>query len=111
MPAQRDGETWTAFRQAAIAQGVSVAGYLGRFVEAEVRRRAGRRAAGVSVDLGEREQALAALAEVRASIDELDHIAGRPARAVTAHGGSWADVGTSLRLSAQGARSAYDSQG
>jgi hypothetical protein len=103
-------ETWTAFRQAAIAQGVSVAGYLGRLVEAEVRRRAARRVAGVSRDLGERDQALAALAEVRASIDELDHIAGRLARAATANGGSWADVGSSLRLSAEAARRAYGSQ-
>lgn len=98
-------ETWTAFRQAALAQGMSVAAYPGRLVEAEVGRRAGREVAGVSVDLAEPDQALAALAEVRASIDELDHIAGRLARAATAHGGSWADVGSSLRLSAEAARS------
>jgi hypothetical protein len=103
-------ETWTSFRQAAIAQGVSVAAYLGRLVEAEVGRRVGRQVAGVSVDLGERDQALAALAEVRASIDELDHIAGRLARAANAHGASWADVGSSLRLGAEAARSAYESQ-
>ena len=102
-------ETWTAFRQAAIAQGVSVAAYLGRLVEAEVRRRASREVAGVSVELAEPDQALAALAEVRASIDELDHSAGRLARAATAHGGTWGDVGSSLRLSAEAARRAYES--
>lgn len=101
-------ETWTAFRQAALAQGVSVAAYLGRLVDAEVRRRAGRQVAGVSVDLAEPEQALAALAEVRASIDELDHIAGRLARSASAHGASWADVGSSLRLSGDAAQRAYE---
>lgn len=104
-------DTWTAFRQAALAQGVSVAAYLGRLVETEVRRRAGRQVAGVSLDLAEPDQALAALAEVRASIDELDHIAGRLARAATAHGGAWADVGSSLRLSTEAARRAYGSHG
>lgn len=81
----------------------------GPLVEAEVRRRAAREVAGVSVELSEPDQALAALAEVRASIDELDHIAGRLARAATVHGGTWADVGSSLRLSAEAARRAYES--
>ena len=36
----------------------------------------------------EEEQALAALGAVRASIDELDAIAGRLARSAVAHGGS-----------------------
>jgi hypothetical protein len=100
-------ETWTAFRQAALAQGVSVAAYLGRLVEAEVARREGRKVAGVSIELPEPDQALAALAEVRASIDELDGIAGRLARSAAAHEASWTDVGSSLRMSADQARRAY----
>ncbi len=58
------------------------------------------------------DQAVAALAEVRASIDELEAIAGRLARSAVAHGGSWADVATSLRIGADQARAAYrdDSQ-
>jgi hypothetical protein len=70
-------ETWMSFRHAALTQGVSVAAYLGRLVEREVQRRATREIAGVSLDAPEPDQALAALAEVRASIDELDRIAGR----------------------------------
>jgi hypothetical protein len=100
-------ETWTAFRQAALAQGVSVAAYLGRLVEAEVRRREGREVAGVSLDAPEPDQALAALAEVRASIDELDGIAGRLARSAAAIGARWEDIGSSLRLTANQARRAY----
>ena len=101
-------ETWIAFRQAALTQGVSVAAYLGRLVEREVRRRDKREVAGVSMDAPEPDQALAALAEVRASIDELDRIAGRLARSATAHGGSWNDVAAALRLSREHARRAYE---
>ena len=97
-----------AFRQAALSQGLSVAAYLGRLVEREVRRREKREVAGVSVDAPEPDQALAALAEVRASIDELDRIAGRLARSATEHGGSWSDVATSLRLSPEDARRTYE---
>src|SRR3954469_5630744 len=93
-----------AFRQAALTQGVSVAAYLGRLVEREVHRRTDRKVARVSLEAPEPDQALAALAEVRASIDELDEIAGRLARSATAHGASWEDVGSSLRLNAQQAR-------
>ena len=53
------------------------------------------------------EQAVGALAEVRASIDELDAIADRLARSAIAHGGSWADVASSLRLERDQARAAY----
>ena len=97
-----------AFRQAALSQGVSVAAYLGRLVEREVRRREKREVAGVSGDAPEPDQALAALAEVRASIEELDRIAGRLARSATEHGGSWSDVATSLRLSPEEARRTYE---
>jgi hypothetical protein len=55
----------------------------------------------------EGEQALAALAAVRASIDELDAIAGRLARSAVAHGGSWDDVAGSLRLDPDCAKAAY----
>ena len=103
-------DTWTAFRQAALAQGISVAAYLGRLVEAEVARRQDNAIAGVSLELNQADQALVALAEVRASIDELDGIAGRLARSATAHGGSWKDIGSSLRVSAEQARSAYHRQ-
>ncbi|HTE61790.1 MAG TPA: hypothetical protein VK631_15665, partial [Solirubrobacteraceae bacterium] len=69
--------------------------------------REGRNVAGVSLAAPEPDQALAALAEVRASIDELDGIAGRLARSATAHGAPWKDVGSSLRMSADQARRAY----
>lgn len=101
-------DTWTTFRQAALTQGISVAAYLGRLVEREVGRRQGRDVAGVSLDVPEPDQALAALAEVRASIDELDQIAGRLARSATAHGASWGDVASSLRLRPDQARRAYE---
>jgi hypothetical protein len=85
-------ETWTAFRGAALTQGISVAGYLGRLVEAEVGRRQMRRVAGVRLDDPPAEQALQALAEARASIDELDGIACRRSGAssctLTSMGGS-----------------------
>jgi hypothetical protein len=100
-------ETWLAFRSAALAQGISVAAYLGRLVDAEVRRRDGRPVAGVDVEAAPAEQALLALAEVRASIDELDAITGRLARSAAEHGGSWRDVATSLRITAEQARAAY----
>jgi hypothetical protein len=80
-----------------LAQGISVAAYLGRLVDAEVRRRGGRPVSGVDAGAPPAEQAIFALAEVRASIDELDGIAGRLARAAIEHGGAWHDVASSLR--------------
>ncbi len=53
------------------------------------------------------EQAITALAEVRASIDELDQIAARLARSAIEHGGSWSDVASALRLDEARARKAY----
>jgi hypothetical protein len=93
-----DDESWITFRQAALARGISVSAYLGRLVEAELKRRAGRAVAGVEPGAPTEEQALAALAEVRASIDELDDIAGRLARSAVAHGDSWEDVAGALRI-------------
>lgn len=77
-------------------------------MERELGRRAERPLAETGVDTPERDLALTALAEVRASIDELDAIAGRLARSAVAHGGSWRDVGSALRLKPGEARAAYD---
>jgi len=51
----------------------------------------------------------AALAAVRASIDELDAIAGRLAGAAVAHGGSWDEVAGRLRIDPARAEAAYGS--
>jgi hypothetical protein len=102
-----DDETWRRFRQAALARDASIAAYLGDLVERELRRRGGRQIADVSVDQPPRDQAVVALADVRQAIDDLDKIAGRLARSAIAHGGSWSDVGSKLRLSAEDARRAY----
>ena len=101
-------ETWLEFRRAALAQGISIAAYLGRLVDAEVGRRSDRSVAHLDPDAPAPDQAVTALTEVRAAIDELDAIAGRLARSAVAHGGSWEDVASSLRLSSAQARSAYD---
>jgi hypothetical protein len=102
-----DDETWRAFRQAALARGITVAAYLGKLVESELRRRKANPLAVADVDQPETDQALAALAAVRSAIDELDDIAGRLARSAVEHGGSWEDVASSLRLSPDAARRAY----
>ena len=103
-----DEETWQAFRQAALARGIPVSAYLGQLVQREVARRRGTSAAGVDMALPAPDQALLALEAVRASIDDLDDIAGRLARSATEHGGSWEDVGSSLRMSSEAARTAYE---
>lgn len=64
--------------------------------------------AAVGPDAREAEQAIAALVDVRASIGELDDIAGRLARSATAHGASWSDVARSLGLDIEQAKSAYE---
>jgi hypothetical protein len=102
-----DDELWTAFRQAALARGISVSAYLAKLVEAELKRRSGRAVAAVEPEAPAGEQALAALAEVRASIAELDQIAGRLARAAIDHGGSWNDVASALRIDRAQAEAAY----
>src|SRR4051794_40735585 len=103
-----DDERWVAFRQAALARGISVSSYLGKLVEAELKRRSGRAVAGVEPEAPADEQAIVALAEVRASIDELDEIAARLARSAVEHGGSWADVASALRINETQARTAYE---
>jgi hypothetical protein len=102
-----DDETWVAFRQAALARGTSVSAYLGILVEAELKRRGGRAVAGVEPEAPAEEQALAALTEVRASIGELDDIAGRLARSAVAHRASWEDVAGALRIDPAQAARAY----
>jgi hypothetical protein len=102
-----DDERWVAFRQAALARGVSVSAYLGMLVEAELKRRGGRAVEGLEPKAPDGEQAIAALVEVRMSIDELDQIAGRLARSAVDHGGSWSDVASSLRIDRAQAQKAY----
>lgn len=102
-----DDSTWRTFRQVALDRETPVSAYLGRLVEAELRRRHALPVAGVAVEDDPTAGALAALETVRLSIDELDHIAGRLARSALAHGGSWDEVGSSLRVSASAARDAY----
>src|SRR3954453_19704591 len=97
-------ELWRAFRQAGLAQGISVSTYLARLVEAELKRRRGRPVAAVDPEGAPADQGVSAPAEVRASIDELDNIAGRLARSAVAHGADWKDVGSSLQLDADQAR-------
>ncbi len=106
-----DNATWQAFRQAAVARGIPVSAYLGKLVQRELSRRSGTEVAGVDLALPQPDQALQALAAVRASIDELEDVAARLARSAVAHGGSWADVGSSLRLSSDTARAAYGRPG
>lgn len=103
-----DDETWLAFRQAALARGITVAAYLGKLVESELRRRKANPLAVADAERPEADQALAALAAVRLTIDELDDIAGRLARSAVEHGGAWEDVASSLGLSRRAAREAYE---
>jgi hypothetical protein len=102
-----DDEHWVAFRQVALARGISVSAYLGKLVEAELKRRSGRAVEGVEPEAPADEQAIAALAEVRDSIAELDQIAGRLARAAVEHGGSWEDAAGALRIDPAEAEAAY----
>lgn len=103
-----DDETWRLFRQAALARGITVAAYLGKLVEGELRRRKANPLAVADAEQLEADQALAALPAVRLAIDELDDIAGRLARSAVEHGGSWEDVASSLGLSRHAARKAYE---
>ena len=103
-----EDDQWRAFRALALSQHISVSGYLGRLVSAELtRRRAWPPEAAETGDTSDVSQALDALAEVRAGIDELDDIAGRLARSAIALGASWEEVGSPLGLRAADARAAY----
>jgi hypothetical protein len=100
-------ESWQAFRQLALRGGLSVTAYLGKLVEAELRRRSRTNLAATPADAPLRDEAIAALHDVRRSIDELDDIAGRLARSAVADGASWDDVGSTLRLHPDAAENAY----
>lgn len=102
-----DDEAWREFRQTAVARGITVAAYLGKLVESELRRRKASPLAVADADQPEPDQALAALAAVRLAIDELDDIAGRLARSAVEHGGAWEDVGSSLGIETSAAQRAY----
>ena len=97
-----DADTWRAFRQAAIVRGIPVSVYLGRLVGAELGRRSSTAIGDVAPDDPPRDQALAALAAVRVSIDDLDDIAGRLARSATQLGGLMA--GRSFEPTSNGGR-------
>jgi len=84
-----------------------VSGYLGRLVSSELTRRKAWPVQDVEPDASDVAQALEALAEVRASIDELDEIAGRLARTATAYGASWEDVAGRLKLPADMTETAF----
>src|SRR4051794_22914433 len=104
-------ETWRSFRQLAVRRGVSVAAYLGKLVDAELARHAKTERGSLGSDPAPGDEAIAALKEVRRAIDELDDVAGRLARSAVAHGVSWADVGSSLKLGPETARHAYSERG
>lgn len=102
-----DDPTWRAFRQAALDRGLSVSSYLAKLVEAELRRRGATAVGTVSEQESDVDVAIAALADVRTAIEDLDDIAGRLARSATAHGASWHDVASSLQLTEKAARHAH----
>ncbi|MGH2986966.1 MAG: hypothetical protein ACRDLO_09805 [Solirubrobacterales bacterium] len=102
-----DEETWNAFRRLALERGFSISAYLGRLVAAELKRRKALHLESVRADAPELEQALEALAAVRASIDELDAIASRLARSAVSLGASWKDIASSLRITPGQAETAY----
>jgi hypothetical protein len=102
-----DDESWRAFRQAALVRGIPVSAYLGKLVESELKRRRATPLATTPEDDPAPDVALDALATVRASIDELDDIAGRLARVAVGAGASWPEVGSALRLKPDVAESAY----
>lgn len=105
-----DEPTWQSFRQAALLRGIPVSIYLGKLVQAELKRRTGTPLAGTNPDDPRPDVALDALATVRASIDELDDIAGRLARQAVTAGASWDDIGAALRLRGAAAHAAYASE-
>jgi hypothetical protein len=104
-------EVWAGFRRVALAEGTPVSRYLGRLVEAELKRRQTRPVRRASGKAGEIEEGIAALREVRLAIDELDAIAGRLARETANRGGRWDDIGLALGLRPDAARSAYQRPG
>ncbi len=102
-----DDDTWATFRHAALVRGISVSAYLAKLVEAELKRRGATPLAKTNVQDPPPDIAIDALATVRASIDELDDIAGRLARMAVGSGATWDEVGDTLRTTPDAARSAY----
>jgi hypothetical protein len=102
--------SWQAFRQAALLRGIPVSAYLGKLVESELKRRRTTALAQTHEQDPPPDVALDALATVRASIDELDDIAGRLARTAAGAGASWQEVGIALNLKPDVARSAYGAE-
>jgi hypothetical protein len=105
-----DDESWRAFRQAALVRGIPVSAYLGKLVESELKRRRATPLATTHEEDPRPDVALDALATVRASIDELDDIAGRLARVAIGAGASWPEVGSALGVKSDVARSAYGAE-
>lgn len=103
-----DDEQWRAFRQLALDRGLSVSAYLGRLVEAELKRRKALAAGGVEPKASDVDHAIAALMDVRASIDDLEAIAARLVPSAVARGASWGDVAGALGIDEERARVAYD---
>jgi hypothetical protein len=102
----RRDQRWQAFRQAALLCGIPVSAYLGKLVESQLKRCRTTPLAQPHAQDPPPDAALDALATVRASVDELDDIAGRLARTAIGAGAPWQDVGSSLRLKPDAAKSA-----
>src|SRR5206468_5772147 len=105
-----DDASWQALRQAALLRGIPVSVYLGKLVESELKRRRATPLAQAHEQDPRPDVALDALATVRASIDELDDIAGRLARTAVGAGASWQEVGVALGFKPDVARSAYGAE-
>jgi hypothetical protein len=103
-----DAETWHAFRQLALRRGISVSTYIGQLIGREVKRQRPEAVERIDVEAPMGDQALEALAAVRANIDELTDIAGRLARIAMDGGSSWERVGKRLRMTARDARAAFE---
>jgi hypothetical protein len=103
-----DEHTWQSFRHAALVRGLSVAAYLGKLVETEVKRRGATELARTREQDPPPDAALDALATVRATLDELHDVAGRLARTAVGTGASWNEVGESLRLPPADAIQAFE---
>jgi hypothetical protein len=103
-----DDHTWQSFRHAALVRGLSVAAYLGKLVETEVKRRGATALAHTNELDPPPDVAIDALATVRATLDELHDVAGRLARTAVGTGASWDEVAETLRFSPADARQAFE---
>jgi hypothetical protein len=103
-----DEQTWQAFRHAALVRGLSVAAYLGKLVETEVKRRGVTALATTHEHDPPPDVALDALATARATLDELHDVAGRLARTAVCTGASWDEVGERLGFGPADARRAFE---